>query len=133
MAAIIFPVWLVHSLIQHPQVVGDELEKETHFLSVHGSMCQVPGSAEDLAAVGAGVGNPEQSGSSWGVTVWAALQQWPFWAAAAVLVLFLVLAFSSRKGAVSQKAVARRSTPAAMQMRPQMIKETMLWQRKFWR
>lgn len=58
-------------------------------MSAHGSVCQVPGVAEDSAAVG--------PGAEWQLpTLWATSQQWLLWAAAAE-VLLLVLCFLLQK------------------------------------
>lgn len=85
MVAIIFLVWLVHSPIQYTQVVRERLEKE---MCLHGSVCKCQEGQRIWL-----LWDLEQSGSSQGVTLWAALQQWPLWAAAAALVLLLVLCF----------------------------------------
>lgn len=71
-------------------------------MPAHGSACQVPGAGEDSAAVGAGAGNPgAETQELCGVTLWAALKQWPLWATAAVLLLLLVLCFLLLFGPVS--------------------------------
>lgn len=91
-------------------------------MSVHGSVCQVPGTAEDLAAVKLEQVTQEQSGSS-GLPC-SNGHSGPGPALGSVLC-------PPEKEPCYREAVAR-NTPA-MWMRPQMIKETMLRQKESWR
>ncbi|XP_041870190.1 inositol 1,4,5-trisphosphate receptor-interacting protein-like 1 [Corvus kubaryi] len=98
MAAFMFLVLLVHSLLQYPQMVGDGLDEDTRLLM------ELRAKYEELQRIRLlqelqelEQATLEQSGGPWGAMLWAALQQWPFWAVAAVLALLLVLCFVPRK------------------------------------
>lgn len=87
-------LWLVHSLIQYPQVVGDGLEKDTCLHMEVRAKCQEQQRIRLLQELKQVI---QGQRDSWEVMLWAALQQRPLWAAAGVLVVLLVLCFVLRK------------------------------------
>lgn len=98
MAAFMLLVRLLHSLIQYPRMVGDGLDEDTRLLM------ELRAQYEELQRIRLlqelqelEQASLEQSGGPWGAALWAALQQWPFWALAAVLALHLVLCFILQK------------------------------------
>lgn len=77
---------------QYPQVVGDGLEKGTCLhMEVH-AKCQEQERIRLLWELEQAT-REQRPGNSCGVTLWAALKQWPLWATAAVLLLLLVWCF----------------------------------------
>ncbi|KAK4822523.1 LOW QUALITY PROTEIN: hypothetical protein QYF61_015535 [Mycteria americana] len=88
MAAAKFLIQAVLSIIQYPQMVGDELDEATRermqqraeYLSQE--MTRLLQELEQTSQ--------EQSGVDWEALIFDALQQWQFWAIAAVLVLLLL-------------------------------------------
>ncbi|KAM6068274.1 inositol 1,4,5-trisphosphate receptor-interacting protein-like 1 [Theristicus caerulescens] len=105
MTATNFLIWLVLSIIQLPQMVGDELDE-----AMRERMQQC---AEQLSQEMARLLQEleqksqeerrqeerieEQSSFSWGALLFAALQQWQFWAIVGVLVLLFGLCWWLRK------------------------------------
>ncbi|XP_075357772.1 LOW QUALITY PROTEIN: inositol 1,4,5-trisphosphate receptor-interacting protein-like 1 [Mycteria americana] len=85
MAATKFLALVVLSIIQYPQMVGGELDEATrervqqHADNLSQEMTRLLQELE--------LRSQEQSGVDWGALLFAALQQWQFWAIAGVLVL----------------------------------------------
>ncbi|XP_076199563.1 inositol 1,4,5-trisphosphate receptor-interacting protein-like 1 [Aptenodytes patagonicus] len=100
MAATKFLTLLVQSMIQHPQMVGDELDEATRermqqrAVQLSQEMSQL---LQELEPRPQEQRPQEQSGVAWGALLFAALQQWQFWAVAGVLVLLFGLCWRLRK------------------------------------
>ncbi|KAM6134153.1 inositol 1,4,5-trisphosphate receptor-interacting protein-like 1 [Phoenicopterus ruber ruber] len=105
MAATKFLAVLVQSIIQCPQMVGDELDEATRermqqreeMLSQEMTrlLQELEQRSQEQSSLEQRI--PEQSGFAWGALLFAALQQWQFWAVAAVLVLLFGLCWWLRK------------------------------------
>ncbi|XP_072721425.1 inositol 1,4,5-trisphosphate receptor-interacting protein-like 1 [Ciconia boyciana] len=105
MAATKFIIRVMLRIIQYPQMVGDELDGATHermeqrakylrqemtrLLQELEERSQEQRSQEQRGQ--------EQSGFAWGALIITALQQWPFWVVAGVLVLLFGLCWQLRK------------------------------------
>ncbi|XP_048155925.1 uncharacterized protein LOC125324310 [Corvus hawaiiensis] len=85
---------LVQSLIQYPQPAGDGLDEATHRRMQEREELLDREMARLLQELEQGP--PEQQDEGWGALLFGALQQWPFWALAGLLLL-LGLWFSRRK------------------------------------
>ena len=85
MAAAKFLALFVQSIIQYPQMVGDELDEATRERMeqraeyLRQEMTRLLQELEPKSQ--------EQSGMDWGALIVTALQQWPFWVVAGVLVM----------------------------------------------
>ncbi|KAM6133001.1 inositol 1,4,5-trisphosphate receptor-interacting protein-like 1 [Phoenicopterus ruber ruber] len=105
MAATKFLAVLVQSIIQCPQMVGDELDEATRERMqqceevLSREMTRLLQELEQRSPEQSSLEQriPEQSGFAWGALLFAALQQWQFWAVAAVLVLLFGLCWWLRK------------------------------------
>ncbi|KAF4793956.1 hypothetical protein TURU_107567 [Turdus rufiventris] len=76
---------LVQSLIQYPQPAGDGLDEATHRRMQEPQELLDHEMARLLQELEQGP--PEQQDQGWGAVLFGALQQWPFWALAGVLLL----------------------------------------------
>ncbi|XP_048157848.1 uncharacterized protein LOC125325145 [Corvus hawaiiensis] len=85
---------LVQSLIQYPQPAGDGLDEATHRRMQEREELLDREMARLLQELEQGP--PEQQDEGWGALLFGALQQWPFWALAGLLLL-LGLWFSRRR------------------------------------
>ncbi|XP_058718367.1 uncharacterized protein LOC131591567 [Poecile atricapillus] len=85
---------LVQSLIQYPQPAGDGLDEVTHRRMQERQELLDREMARLLQELEQGP--PEQQDEGWGAVLFGALQQWPFWVLAGVLLL-LGLWFSCRR------------------------------------
>ncbi|KAM4783675.1 uncharacterized protein ACIQIH_006366, partial [Cyanocitta cristata] len=85
---------LVQSLIQYPQPAGDGLDEATHRRMQEREELLDREMARLLQELEQGP--PEQQDEGWGALLFGALQQWPFWALAGLLLL-LGLWFSCRR------------------------------------
>uniref|UniRef100_A0A8C0FG40 Inositol 1,4,5-trisphosphate receptor-interacting protein-like 1 n=1 Tax=Bubo bubo TaxID=30461 RepID=A0A8C0FG40_BUBBB len=98
MAVITLLILLLQSIIQHPQLVGDELDEATRecmqqrVAQLSQEMTRLLQEVQELEQR-----TQEQSGFAWRALLFAALQQWQFWAAAGLLVLLLGLCWWLRK------------------------------------
>uniref|UniRef100_A0A8D0FC22 Mab-21-like HhH/H2TH-like domain-containing protein n=1 Tax=Strix occidentalis caurina TaxID=311401 RepID=A0A8D0FC22_STROC len=90
MAVVTLIVLLLKIIIQNVQLVGDELDEATcermqqHEAQLSQEMTQLLQEVEELEQR-----TQEQSGFAWRALLFAALQQWQFWATAGLLVLLL--------------------------------------------
>ncbi|XP_075008515.1 inositol 1,4,5-trisphosphate receptor-interacting protein-like 1 [Calonectris borealis] len=90
MAVIKFFALVVQSIIQLPQMVGDELDEATRERMQQREEMLSREMTRLLQEL-------EQSGFAWGALLFAALQQWQFWAIAGALVLLFGLCWWLRK------------------------------------
>ncbi|XP_017591917.1 PREDICTED: LOW QUALITY PROTEIN: uncharacterized protein LOC103617094 [Corvus brachyrhynchos] len=91
---------LVQSLMQYPQPDGDGLDEATHRQMQEREElldCEMARLLQELEQ-----GPPEQQDEGWGALLFGALQQWPFWALAGLLLL-LGLWFSCRRSPEASK------------------------------
>ncbi|KAM6068272.1 inositol 1,4,5-trisphosphate receptor-interacting protein-like 1 [Theristicus caerulescens] len=100
MATTNFLTWLVQSIILNLPMVGDELDEATrermqqHAEQLSQEMARL---LQELEQKSQEQRIEEQSGFSWGALLFAALQQWQFWAIVGVLVLLFGLCWWLRK------------------------------------
>uniref|UniRef100_A0A8D0ES95 Mab-21-like HhH/H2TH-like domain-containing protein n=1 Tax=Strix occidentalis caurina TaxID=311401 RepID=A0A8D0ES95_STROC len=91
-------ILLLKSIIQHPQLVGDELDEATRermqqrAAQLSQEMTWLLQEVQELEQR-----TQKQSGFAWRALLFAALQQWQFWATAGLLVLLLSLCWWLRK------------------------------------
>ncbi|XP_075008513.1 inositol 1,4,5-trisphosphate receptor-interacting protein-like 1 [Calonectris borealis] len=100
MAAAIFLALVVQSITQFPQMVGDELDEATRErMQQREEMLsrEMTRLLQELEQSTQEQSTQEQSGFAWGALLFAALQQWQFWAIAGALVLLFGLCWWLRK------------------------------------
>ncbi|XP_075008571.1 inositol 1,4,5-trisphosphate receptor-interacting protein-like 1 [Calonectris borealis] len=100
MIAAIFFALVVQSIIQLPQMVGDELDEATRErMQQREEMLsrEMTRLLQELEQSTQEQSTQEQSGFAWGALLFAALQQWQFWAIAGALVLLFGLCWWLRK------------------------------------
>ena len=107
MAATKFLALVAQTIIQHPQMVGDELDEATHermqqraeHLSQEMTrlLQELEQRSQEQMLQQLEQRSQEQSGLAWGALLFAALQQWQLWAIAGVLVLLCGLCWWLRK------------------------------------
>ena len=107
MAATKFLALVAQTIIQHPQMVGDELDEATHERMQQRAeqlsqemtrlLQELEQRSQEQMLQELEQRSQEQSGLAWGALLFAALQQWQLWAIAGVLVLLFGLCWWLRK------------------------------------
>ncbi|KAM6204205.1 inositol 1,4,5-trisphosphate receptor-interacting protein-like 1 [Sarcoramphus papa] len=107
MAATKFLALVAQTIIQHPQMVGDELDEATHERMQQRAeqlsqemtrlLQELEQRSQEQMLQELEQRSQEQSGLAWGALLFAALQQWQLWAIAGVLVLLCGLCWWLRK------------------------------------
>ena len=107
MAATKFLALVAQTIIQHPQMVGDELDEATHERMQQRAeqlsqemtrlLQELEQRSQEQMLQQLEQRSQEQSGLAWGALLFAALQQWQLWAIAGVLVLLCGLCWWLRK------------------------------------